>query len=355
MCVLVVLFSVVSYGQYINKNNDTNAALKKQDDRAKEKALDEARKPNSSSSQTTTITPTSTTNTWTDNSHIKRQNEAGARYDARVNAAKSSYESKLARLETLIKERNITKSRENYYAVFNCALDAGFDNYMASRVLGYDADEYQAMLVRQGISRPESAPQYSTTSSNVISDSASNNKIINDNSTNNNSSIDPNVNGNFTGYGTKNYSHGTYVGNLVLGVQEGNGKMTYNNGESYEGQIKQNELHGFGTFRWNNGDLYSGNYQNNKRQGKGVLRYGTGDLYEGDFLNDMKTGYGVYKWKEGTYYKGNFVDGQLQGDGKFYNKKGYCMSGTFENGKAINVRYYDNLGSITTAEEFNAK
>lgn len=49
--IIVLLYSLVGFGQYINQNNNTNAALKKQDDRVKQQAIDNARKPNSPSSR----------------------------------------------------------------------------------------------------------------------------------------------------------------------------------------------------------------------------------------------------------------------------------------------------------------
>jgi hypothetical protein len=49
---MLLLYSIAGFGQYINQYNNTNAALQKQDDRAKQKAIDDARQPNSPSKRT---------------------------------------------------------------------------------------------------------------------------------------------------------------------------------------------------------------------------------------------------------------------------------------------------------------
>lgn len=244
-----------------------------------------------SSNSATTYSNSGNDNSWADYSHINRQNKAGAYNDALITA----FEGKQALMEALIKERKLEKIKENYQDIYNCALDAGFDSYTAGRLLGFSADEYQAMLVRQGLAQAPNSSGY-----------------------NNNSSNDPNVNGNFTGYGTKNYSNGaTYVGDLVLGIQEGKGKITYPDGTTYEGQIRQNNFEGFGVIRWSNGDVYSGNHRNNKRNGFGKLVFVNGDSYEGNFVDNIESGRGKYTWKDGTIYDGYFENDKPTGAGKY--------------------------------------
>jgi hypothetical protein len=49
-----------------------------------------------------------------------------------------------------------------------------------------------------------------------------------------------------------------------------------------------------GKYFWKNGDSYEGNWKNDLRDGKGVFIWSDGDKYDGEWKKDMKEGNCVY-------------------------------------------------------------
>lgn len=94
-------------------------------------------KPSStySSTSATSTSGSSNTNNWADYSQINAQNAAAKRIQDRSDA----FEAKVNRMNQLLKERNITLSKENWSKINQAGLDAGFDAYKISRLYGnYD-------------------------------------------------------------------------------------------------------------------------------------------------------------------------------------------------------------------------
>ena len=90
------------------------------------------------------------------------------------------------------------------------------------------------------------------------------------------------------------------------------GTYTWENGDEYDGDWKNNKKHGFCTFYWNNGDKYFGEYLNNKRHGKGRYTNKSGDKYDGDWVNDKRNGKGKFVKTNGYSYEGDFVDNKFK-------------------------------------------
>jgi len=75
----------------------------------------------------------------------------------------------------------------------------------------------------------------------------------------------------------------------------GDGRLTFKDGEYYEGKFHQGAKHGAGSYQYSDGSVYIGDWFHNKRQGKGRLR-STQACYEGDWQNDQPRGYAVVIW-----------------------------------------------------------
>ena len=72
------------------------------------------------------------------------------------------------------------------------------------------------------------------------------------------------------------------------------GKLTLENGDEYEGQLRKDKMDGKGVYTFGNGEIYKGRFRNNKFHGKGVYTYPDGTI---------KTG----KWKNDEYLKTRFL------------------------------------------------
>ena len=131
------------------------------------------------------------------------------------------------------------------------------------------------------------------------------------------------------------YSDGSrYTGDLDGFVRHGKGKMTYANGDVYEGEFSNDEILGIGKFTYyKTGDVYEGNIKNGKKTGQGKYSYLDGTCYEGNYDRDMPNGQGKLTFFDGAVYEGNFVDGTRQGQGKYTFASGDVYEGEFKDGK----------------------
>ena len=87
-------------------------------------------------------------------------------------------------------------------------------------------------------------------------------------------------------------------------------KIEFENGDVYEGEIKDGKPHGKGTMQFNNewGTIYVGDWVNGVRTGQGTSIKKNGNRYVGEFLNDELHGKG-FLIDEGTVFEGEFVNG----------------------------------------------
>ena len=123
----------------------------------------------------------------------------------------------------------------------------------------------------------------------------------------------------------------------------GPGKMTYNSGNYYEGEWRQNKRNGEGTMHWlSSNEKYTGNWEDNfqsgfgthiwlesagdnkllrnryvgywklgLRHGQGTFYYSNGSKYEGEWRENLKNGYGVFTFEDGTSYSGPFENDRM--------------------------------------------
>lgn len=141
----------------------------------------------------------------------------------------------------------------------------------------------------------------------------------------------------------KNFSDGVYVGEIKDGKRNGNGTMTYSNGNEYSGGWKDDIQSGEGVFTWANGDVYEGNFDSGKMsgQGKKTTKFANGEIsvIEGVFEDGMVSGQIKmdYTFADGTkfVYEGEYQNEGLNGTGK---KTTYYADGTsvLDEGKFVN-------------------
>jgi hypothetical protein len=166
---------------------------------------------------------------------------------------------------------------------------------------------------------------------------------------------------------------------------DGEGKMTYSNGDTYSGSFLENRRHGMGEMKYKeSSNIYKGKYTrvfcdeinlflvsvymtlresqrthlvmyvithsfnsiiipiqsctgewvNSKRHGKGHFTYiKEGDTYDGDWFTGMATGTGTKKYSNGNIYEGDFLNGEKHGEGVLIFTDGSKYEGSFKHEK----------------------
>lgn len=119
----------------------------------------------------------------------------------------------------------------------------------------------------------------------------------------------------------EDFKDGKYQGQCKAGLAEGVGTVVPNavGGTRFEGRFIAGARQGQGRITYFNGDVYDGQWKDDKRWGFGVYSYGVaspwaGDRYEGEWVADKMDGAGTYRWSIGDSYSGAWQDGQQVGD-----------------------------------------
>lgn len=74
-----------------------------------------------------------------------------------------------------------------------------------------------------------------------------------------------------------------YQGTVLAHKPSGQGKLTFDNGDSYQGEFKDGLFHGKGTFVSKEGWTYVGEFQKGVAEGQGKLTTEANIVYEGRF------------------------------------------------------------------------
>ena len=130
------------------------------------------------------------------------------------------------------------------------------------------------------------------------------------------------------------YDNGdVYEGNFVENVKEGKGIYKYSNGDRYEGEFFEDQKDGYGIYYYKNGEKYEGEYKNDKKHGHGIYYYLDGDRYEGEFQNGFAEGRGAYYFSDGEKYVGDYKQDKRNGHGIYFYSNGDKFIGEFKDGK----------------------
>ena len=128
--------------------------------------------------------------------------------------------------------------------------------------------------------------------------------------------------------------------NLTFGVKN------YENGDKYQGFIKDNKKEGRGKYFYKNGNVYEGDFKNDISEGKGVFNFVGGNKYIGDFKDGKANGKGVYIWSNGNKYEGDWKNGKRIGQGVFFWKNGDIEIGNFDEKPIGKFAKLNTLGEI---------
>ena len=126
----------------------------------------------------------------------------------------------------------------------------------------------------------------------------------------------------------------TYQGEWRHGQWHGRGKATFANGDTFDGMYHQDQRHGYGIYQWKDGRSYQGGFCLDQRQGVGEYKWPDGSHYKGDFHKGLRHGNGVYTFRDGSVYTGEWNKGKYHGQGECIWKDGRTYKGEWAHGKA---------------------
>ena len=147
---------------------------------------------------------------------------------------------------------------------------------------------------------------------------------------------------NCTGQVTK--SDNIYSGAFLNGKRNGQGTLTFTNGDKYVGEFKDGQYNGQGTYTLANGNKYFGEFKVGKYNGQGTLTFTSGEKYVGEFKNNRPNGQGTFTSANGEKYVGEFKDGEYNGQGTLTSANGDKYVGEFKDGKR------NGQGSLTFSQ-----
>jgi len=106
-----------------------------------------------------------------------------------------------------------------------------------------------------------------------------------------------------------------YFGEIENNIPNGHGEIIYSTGSKYTGYFIKGVPHGEGKMTYINGDIYQGNWDNGKKDKYGVYTYKeSGDIYNGYWKDDEKNG--KFEISNPSFFKSTysekFVDGIKQ-------------------------------------------
>ena len=101
-----------------------------------------------------------------------------------------------------------------------------------------------------------------------------------------------------------------YVGEIVDGVPDGQGTLTYPDERKYVGEFKDGKRDGQGTLTFPDGDKYVGEFKDGLYDGQGTYTNSNGDKYVGEFKDGQP--WNLTKYDKNGNIKEKWVNGLLQ-------------------------------------------
>jgi hypothetical protein len=124
-----------------------------------------------------------------------------------------------------------------------------------------------------------------------------------------------------------------YEGQFVNGLREGWGTQILDDGSSYEGNWKKGYMEGFGHYTFSCGHNYSGTFSMDEMHGMGTLEKSNGETYAGEWKHSEADGEGTYTFLDGSKFVGHYTQGKRNGGGMLAWMSGEIMEANWENDK----------------------
>jgi len=118
--------------------------------------------------------------------------------------------------------------------------------------------------------------------------------------------------------------------------KQGQGVLTWPNGDKYDGYFKSDKAHGYGTWSWStSGNKYVGEWRENRQSGHGTMSWKDGRTYVGSWLDGKRNGHGVLTWPNSDRYDGKWRNDRMNGVGTKYYKDGRIERGQWRDDEFI--------------------
>jgi len=135
---------------------------------------------------------------------------------------------------------------------------------------------------------------------------------------------------------------GLFEGNIVEGLIQGEGKITWVNGATYEGGFVDGLFHGQGVMHYSDDSVYRGEFQQGLFHGQGELAYLDGVSFQGSFeAGEFVSGDNILA--DETVFRGDFENFLLKGSGSYSAPELGTWNGSFEAGVLVGEGSYESL------------
>ena len=145
----------------------------------------------------------------------------------------------------------------------------------------------------------------------------------------------------YSGTGKISWANGdVFDGTLINGRRNGVGQSIWANGQHYNGDWLDDAQTGKASVKFPDGNHFEGGVVNGRPHGQGRMRYASGDSYSGQFNAGSKEGRGIYIWKNGQKFDGEWKNQSPDGKGRMEFASGEIYEGQFLNGTPDGVGVY---------------
>lgn len=126
------------------------------------------------------------------------------------------------------------------------------------------------------------------------------------------------------------------LGSFVAGKRNGKWITKKANGDTFYYSYINNIKDCYVTIKYSNGDMYNGMFRNNNKNGLGIMRHKNENVSIGNYCNGMKFGTGFLQLRDGRFMECNYKNNLLDGKCILHDFSGEELTINYKNGKINN-------------------
>ncbi len=123
--------------------------------------------------------------------------------------------------------------------------------------------------------------------------------------------------------------------------------INFDNGDSYKGEVFNDQFHGYGEYFWADGSTYKGQWKNGMYHGYGTYTWPDSANHSGLWENDNRHGQGKYTWEDGATFEGSWFNDLKHGTGIYIDASGKRFEEEWKYGEFISENELDLTSTIT--------